>query len=203
MLKLIPYRFLFLTLSVLAGSARAEITLGNATYQGTGCPPGSVEIVSTPDQTALSVLYSQFSVQVAPRKSTNKICSVKVPILNIPYDKMVLISQSDFQGFVSLPRKGAFATFKGESILRRKGQLIGYDIFFKKVFAPFADNFYTDRLKKFGLKSGCGGSAELEIKTRIGIVNPTKESASFTIDTSNLVSDSESPLRINLAYCRP
>lgn len=182
--------------------SQAEIQWGTPSYVGSGCPEGSVETVLSPDQESIVLLFSRYSITVPPKRTMMKRCHLRIPISNIPNDKKVLITQSEFQGFLSLP-KNAQSVFQAYFKLVRAGQILNFDASVTREKGPYEDNFYSEKTQTVGLNSGCGGNAQLEINTQIGILNNSKESASYTIDSTNVVSSTAVPFKIHLVNCRP
>ncbi len=61
-----------------------SINLEDATFGGNGCPEGSVQIVSSPDEKTISVLFSEYIAttdlyNLRVRKSCNLALPVRVP----------------------------------------------------------------------------------------------------------------------------
>lgn len=61
-----------------------SINIADATFGGNGCPEGSVQVVSSPDEKTISVLFSEYIATTDPynlrvRKSCNLALPVRVP----------------------------------------------------------------------------------------------------------------------------
>lgn len=184
--------------SLFAGSAEAELIVGTPTFSGSGCPASSVETVVTPDQSAISILFSEFTKVVPSARVGSVSCNMTIPISNIPSDKKLVVTQNDFSGFLSLP-KGAQSAFTATSLLKQYGVVVGGSSIYEVDYGPYNDSFYVEKNDRFATL-GCGGAAQLNIDARMTIVNMGRESASFTLDTSNLVTGS-AEFHLSLAQC--
>lgn len=90
-------------------------TLGEPSYNGSGCPRGSASAALSPDFSALTILFDSYAAAAggATRKSMDrKTCNIAVPV-NVPQGKSVTLFTIDYRGFNSIPR-GAYATFNAE-----------------------------------------------------------------------------------------
>ena len=56
--------FTFLGLSGLTQKAHASFQFGEITARGRGCPEGTTQVVKSPDQKAMSILFDQFMAEV-------------------------------------------------------------------------------------------------------------------------------------------
>lgn len=105
-------------LAILASSLTSfadNPTLGEPTYNGSGCPRGSASAALSPDFTALTILFDTYSATAggASRKLMDrKTCNIAVPV-HVPQGKSVTLFTIDYRGFNSIP-KGAYATFNAE-----------------------------------------------------------------------------------------
>lgn len=174
--------------SIVSGPALAELVVGTPSFYGSGCPAASVETVVTPDQSSISLLFSKFTTVVGSARIGSVACNVTIPLSGIPSNKKVVVTQNDFSGFLSLPR-GAHSIFSATSLLKQFGVVVGGSSIYEVDYGPYADSFYVEKSDQFATL-GCGGTAHLNIDARMTIVNMGRESASFTLDTSNLVTGS-------------
>lgn len=87
------------------------IKLGKPTYEGSGCPSGTVSAVLSPDKNELSVLFAAYVAQTRPGRSFDrKTCNVAIPI-TVPRGLSVSIFRVDTRGFAVIPR-GAEGTYR-------------------------------------------------------------------------------------------
>lgn len=87
-----------------------DIQVLGVTYQGSGCPQGSVNTVFSPDVSAFSILYDQFVMDVGGQTqetTDTKSCEVQIRV-KLPFGTALNVESADFRGFVSLDG-GVFA----------------------------------------------------------------------------------------------
>ncbi|NDG85880.1 MAG: DUF4360 domain-containing protein, partial [Proteobacteria bacterium] len=78
-----------LALAPIGASAQIpvdQIRLGTPTYQGTGCPLGTVSAQLSPDARSLSILFGQFQAEaggMTGKTVDRKACNVAIPV-NVP-----------------------------------------------------------------------------------------------------------------------
>lgn len=107
-----------LTIAVLALSiaAEAQISLGQPSYGGNGCPAGSASVSLTPDAKTMSILFDSFSAEAGNttgRRIDRKSCNLRVPI-NVPNGYSVALIGIDYRGFNAIPGSGAYTQFDAE-----------------------------------------------------------------------------------------
>lgn len=147
---------------LFCGVIRAEnVQLGTPTYLGTGCTPGSVATSLSPDASELSILFSEYVVDVSgPNSIASKQCSFSIPI-HIPKGLSVSIAKIDYRGYNGLP-KGAEAVFSVDYFfLGFSGRP------YSKTFKGELDREYvvTDKLKIADAWSNCGGDFNIRVNT--------------------------------------
>ncbi|MBC7466705.1 MAG: DUF4360 domain-containing protein [Bdellovibrio sp.] len=109
----------FLTLAttlILALSAEAQISLGQPSYGGSGCPSGSASVSLTPDGQTMSVLFDSFKAEAGnttARRIDRASCNLRVPI-NVPQGYSVALISVDYRGFNAVPGQGAYTQFDAE-----------------------------------------------------------------------------------------
>ncbi|KAJ3260287.1 hypothetical protein HK103_000922 [Boothiomyces macroporosus] len=82
-----------------------EVTINQITYQGDGCPQGSVEAIISADATVFTLLYSSFVASSGPGVALSenlKQCSVVVD-LNHAHGYTYTALNLDHRGYVSVP----------------------------------------------------------------------------------------------------
>jgi hypothetical protein len=84
-----------------------EVFVQSITYDGTGCPEGSVAQSFSADRTSFTLIFDQFVATkgpgVAPSENT-KTCQVNLD-LKVPQGWQYSIGTVDYRGFVALPKK--------------------------------------------------------------------------------------------------
>lgn len=105
------FPFLILSIVLLSGAvtqAQSEISFGQFSYRGSGCPKGSANLSLDPAQNALSIMFDQFIAEAGSTTSKSvdeKSCSISIPI-QLPEDYSLSISQVEVQGFNLIPAYG-------------------------------------------------------------------------------------------------
>lgn len=97
------------------------VQLSEAKYLGSGCPPGSVGSVLSPDQNEVSLLFDQFLVEAGqekPRDSRGCRIQMELKISNGNY--RLRVDDVDFRGAVIIPR-GASASLSARHAILATG----------------------------------------------------------------------------------
>jgi hypothetical protein len=107
-------KFIFLFAIVLLLSSNElwarGLKLGQPNYQGSGCPGGSVSLIVSPDESAVSVLFSSFVVEAGGetnKRLDDKTCNIAVPI-EVPAGYSLSVATVDYRGYVFSPRQSIF-----------------------------------------------------------------------------------------------
>ena len=81
-----------------ADNGGGYVDVSNMKVFGSGCPDGSVNIISSTDEKTVTVLFSSYYVQTTDDKTFDrKSCNIAVPF-NIPENKQVALYQLDYRG---------------------------------------------------------------------------------------------------------
>ncbi|MEU4564782.1 DUF4360 domain-containing protein [Actinoplanes sp. NPDC023936] len=111
-----------------------EMVIDVVKTNGTGCPPGTAEVIVSPDNKAFTVSYSKFLAQVGPEaKDTDarKNCQLLLNVL-VPDGYTYAVAGADYRGYASLQKgvtatESAFYYFQGEShTTKTEHELVGY-----------------------------------------------------------------------------
>lgn len=132
------YKLLFILLiSALPGFA-VDISLGEPSYGGTGCPQGSAAAVLSQDGKSLSLLFDQYVVEaggISGNLTARKSCNIAVPV-HVPQGVSLSVFQVDYRGFNSLPPQ-SYSQFRVEYFFAgSKGPA------YKKTFAGAQQDFF-------------------------------------------------------------
>lgn len=87
-----------------APAPSGQITIDVVQVNGSGCRPGSATVAVSPDNTAFTVTYSEYTAQVGKdAKATDfrKNCQLGLSV-NVPQGYTFAIAQADYRGFASL-----------------------------------------------------------------------------------------------------
>ncbi len=95
---------IFLSALAVRAADMSSVRVTGVTYQGSGCPQGSVTPVFSPENSQFSLLYSAFTLNVggATMQTTDTMgCEVLIN-LRVPFGYTVNVDSADFRGFISL-----------------------------------------------------------------------------------------------------
>jgi hypothetical protein len=182
-------------LMVAMGSASAfaqvpvdQIRLGTPTYQGTGCPFGSVSAQLSPDARSLSLLFGQFQAEaggMSGKTVDRKACNVAIPV-NVPIGFSVSVIKIDYRGYHRLPLN-ASSTFDVEYFFAGQGGPA-----YHKNFVGATDGNFTlnnTLIATSSVWSPCGEDVNLRTNTSIAVQsNVMNEQAIMTLDSADISS---------------
>ncbi len=177
-----------------APDQRMTIRVVNA--NGSGCPDRTAEITVSPDNTAFTVTYSDYTAQVGPKSSPldfRKNCQLALDV-QVPSGFTFAIASADYRGYASLAR-GAWAQesanyyFQGHSRTTR---------FEHNLTGPFADDW--QRSDRVGIASlsylPCGERRYLNINTDLRVNRGTSDAHTYT----SFISMDSTDAAINTVY---
>jgi hypothetical protein len=81
-----------------------KITISVVTVNGSGCPAGTAAVAVSPDNTAFTVTYSQYSASVgvgAKPTDLRKNCQINLQV-HVPQGFTYAIAQADYRGYASV-----------------------------------------------------------------------------------------------------
>lgn len=148
--------------SIMASAA--GLRLGQPAYGGTGCPAGTASVTLSPDETAVSILFDNYTTEAG--YTTNKTidrksCNISIPV-SVPQGYSVSIFQVDYRGYNAVPAGGS-TSFNAEYFWAgSRGPRIT-----RTFYGPVNDNFtLTDELIASTLVwAPCGASVNLRVNT--------------------------------------
>ncbi|MUN38875.1 DUF4360 domain-containing protein [Actinomadura litoris] len=94
-------------------SGPTKVTISVASVNGSGCPTKTASVVVSPDNTAFTVAYSQYTAQAGGNSSPTdgrKNCQISL-IVHVPGGFTYAIAATDHRGYASL-QSGAIASQK-------------------------------------------------------------------------------------------
>lgn len=162
------------------------VVLGDPSFTGNGCLPGTSSAALSPDGSTISIIYDNFIANAGGTSGVpmdRKQCIVSIPV-TIPPNTKIAITEVDYRGFNALPDRGytqftvdfALSGFKGPRILRR---FVG----------PLQADFSAiNKLKKPDVRySQCGQSqVVLNVNANITTVsNGKQEQTSAGVDSTD------------------
>lgn len=175
------------TSTVITSPPPDKIVVDVVTVNGSGCPAGTAAIAVSPDNTAFTVTYSNYTALVGPTATTldwRKNCQLNI-IVHVPSGFSYAINQADYRGFADLAA-GATALEKASYYFQgsSKTDMIQHD--FK---GPFSDNWHTTDVTEEGqlVYSPCGELRNFNINTEVrvsaGTSNPKTTTSFITMDS--------------------
>lgn len=93
----------------------AVFSLGKPKMFGSGCPDGSVEVITSADGQTVTVLFSQYSAQTNYKKTFDRAsCNLAIPV-DVENGSSVGVFSVDYRGFTSVPSaSGSYSKFSAE-----------------------------------------------------------------------------------------
>lgn len=161
------------------------IQLGYPAYGGNGCPAGTASAVVSPDGSALSIIFDQFTTEAGQgsgRTMDRKSCNIAVPV-HVPNGFSISIIAVDYRGFVSLPQ-GASARLTAEYFFAgMRGPQFMKDFFGRQ------DTDYTFN-NQLGVQamvwSPCGADVNLRVNAAMMVRNAGYQTAMATVDSADM-----------------
>jgi len=146
---------------------------------GSGCPEGSVSVISSTDGNTVTVLFSGYYAQTDGSDTFDrKSCNLAVPF-NIDPNKQVGLYQIDYRGYTWVPEEsGSETTFQVEYFFAGiKGAIV------KRAYETEENIVITDTVPM--IWSPCGGSEIFRINSSMGAKKEDKEDQDtfITIDS--------------------
>jgi len=138
-----------------------NIDAENMQVFGSGCPAGSVNVISSSDGNTVTVLFSGYYAQTEGIDTFDrKSCNLAVPF-NINPNKQVALYQIDYRGYTWVPQdNGSETTFQVEYFFAGlKGPIV------KRTYEEEENIVITDTVPM--IWSPCGGSEIFRINTSI------------------------------------
>lgn len=189
--------FLFFTFP--SNSFANFLQLGNLSYQGSGCPSGTLSAILTPDGQGLSLLFDQFIAEAGGVNSSGerqkwdlKNCVITMNFI-VPTGQQMTIKKIDYRGFSGLPQGSKGKVQIRYSFSRRQG-LVYTDVFQGEKFQDF---FFSHSIEsRSRVWSACQENPLLQIHAELeSRSNGRRESAQMTLDSA----DATAGLRYELA----
>jgi len=144
---------------------RGEVYFERISYNGSGCPQGSVYENLASDNKAFTLTFAEYFAEADSNKRVDrKFCQLTID-LKIPQGFQFAIGTFDYRGFVALDR-GAMAMHQTSYYFQGQGRTGGVS---KQIRGPIQDDFFFR--EQVGLASivwsPCGETRALNIKTSI------------------------------------
>ena len=165
-----------------------QIQLGTPSYNGTGCPLGTVSATLSPDAQSLSILFGAFQAEAggtSGKTVDRKACQIAVPV-RVPQGYSVSVIKIDYRGYKRLPYN-ASGTFDVEYFFAgRNGPA------YHKNFVGAEDGNFTlnnTLVATANVWSDCGADVNLRTNTSIAVqTNQFNEQTMLTLDSADISS---------------
>jgi hypothetical protein len=177
------------TLTITPTVPPSAMTIDVVTVLGSGCPTGTAAVAVSPDNTAFTVTYSQYTAQVglgATPTDFRKNCQLNLKV-NVPSGFTYAISEVNYRGFASLA-SGATGLERANYYFQGS-PLTGY---ISHPFAgPLADDWQANDTVDIAalVFAPCGAQRNLNINTELrvaaGTSDPTKTTSFMTMDSTD------------------
>ena len=192
----------WVTHSVLAGALL--FCLPVLADEVNGCPEGSYSIVLSPDGTALSLLFDQFTIEsgrISGSEIQSKVCRISYP-LKLPANNSIGVYKVDYRGFAKLAAKQQ-AELAVQYFLGPHDNEHGR-VFKRKIKGPKeGDYLFTETIGAGQMKrAGCGATARLDVGITLSLDAKLQTGqAMATLDTSDSAPAGALVFHLNLKKC--
>ena len=196
--------FISISLGAIAQAAPAapHVTFGDAEAHGSGCPNGTVHSTTSPDQTALSILFDQFVARAeGDRHHDSARCLIHVP-LTVHGKYQAQVVSVDYRGYNALT----------ENTASRITAVFGFDLKWHHWYLPFYRNqrqktFQGPNTDPFDIAGAfrmpkwtpCGQSVRLVLDTKIEAVSGVGGEAKIGVDSIDAVN---APIKLAVNWRR-
>lgn len=166
-----------------------NVTAGEPTYAGNGCPQGTMRAVFAPDYLSFTLLFDGFVAEVSEGKRVDVMnCTIVLP-LRLPGNMQMEVTRVDFRGFVGLPASGNAVLHSVFNFRGVRGDKDRMNLRYR-FQGPLSEDYQlsSDVLSPNGTPdtevSPCGGQVHLRISNQVRIMsrNPN-ETAMVTLDS--------------------
>jgi hypothetical protein len=162
------------------------VRLGTPSYNGTGCPLGTISASLTPDGQSLSLMFGSFQVDAGGntgRTIDRKACQIGIPV-QVPQGISVSVIKIDYRGYNRLPLN-ASGTFDVEYFFAGQNGPA-----YHKSFVGATDGNFTlnnSLVATANVWSPCGADVNLRTNTSIAVqTNQFNEQAMLTLDSADI-----------------
>lgn len=191
-----------LVLAISKAAQAQTFEMGEARFQGNGCPSGTATAVVSPDRNEISILFDRFSVELSANRNVNiATCQLIVPLYNITPGYAIEAVSFDYRGFANLPKGAALLTSDGFISARgnagvRKEKIVGT-----------GDFFISQRVLQSRPGRKCAKSNTEQINLQVSLaLNSGKQGRQteglVTLDTADVGSDGGLKIGVELRPCK-
>ncbi len=162
-----------------------QVSLGQPSYGGSGCPNGSVSAQLSPDAQSLSILFDNFQAEaggITGRTVDRKACNIAIPV-QVPQGYSVSVIKIDYRGYQRLP-VNASSSFEVEYFFAGQN-----GPGFRRNFIGLQDGNFTlsnSLMATANVWSACGESVNLRTNASIAVqTNAFNEQTLMAIDSAD------------------
>lgn len=172
-----------------------KITIDIASVNGTGCKPGSAAVAVTPDKTAFTVTYSEYTARTGGGSNPldfRKNCQIALNV-HVPQGYTYAIASADYRGFASLNR-GATAMQRANYYFAGMSQTAQSTHNFR---GPLGDSWFANDSTPVSalVYAPCGAQRFLNINTELRV-----NQGSASPNTTNFMTMDSTDGSINTIY---
>jgi hypothetical protein len=178
-----------LALSIIAISlpaySQSGLSLGRASYGGTGCPAGTATVALSRDKKSLGLRFDRYEVAAGGgtgRTFDRKSCNLAIP-LSVPSGISVAVVAAEYRGVNRLPAS-AKAQFRAEYFFAGGRGPVATRAFNGPLQGRFA---FGDKVTaKTRVWSACGADVILRTDTSLRVSTAAKRAASSSIKSQEI-----------------
>ncbi|MEQ6290500.1 DUF4360 domain-containing protein [Vogesella sp. GCM10023246] len=180
------------------------LCLPAAAQESNGCPEGSYSVVTSPDGTTLSILFSQFNIASrmnALSGAQRKVCHIASP-LNLPAAHSIGVYKVDYRGFAKLAAKQE-AGLAVQYFLGPHDNEHGR-VFKRKIKGPHENDYlFTENIGAGQMKRvGCGATAMLDVSIELSLDGDRRAGEALaSLDTTDAAPGAALVYHLNLKKC--
>ncbi|KAJ3271346.1 hypothetical protein HDV01_006851 [Terramyces sp. JEL0728] len=177
-------QILYFASAICAQLAPGEVTINQITYQGDGCPDGSVQSVLSPDATVFTVLYSSFVASSGPgvaATENKKACTVVVDLKHA-HGYTYTALNLDYRGYISVPA-GLNAELKTSHYFDTEPDTPNFQHVFP---GPFDNDYLFSATNPVKQRNACGVKSRARLRTVIRLFGKNTDTLAGYISGDSL-----------------
>jgi hypothetical protein len=190
---------LLLSQSLAMPPPAAEVIINEATSEGSGCPPGSIDVVISPDRQVVTLGFDKFQAYIGQgvlSGESSKTCDIRLN-LDYPGGYSYNIMQTTYHGFLQLDNGVVFTieteyqyvTPVGTQVgrrLQRQAKLAGEE------YEQGEEYHETDFIPvESRVNSPCGSNVDLIIRTKLSLSTNNSTAGGTLTDDHRTISFTE------------
>lgn len=154
-------------------------------YKGAGCPRGSVATTVSPDNSALSFLFSSFSFDVRQGVQDGRNCNLRFQVTP-PVGYQLKVVKIDYRGFAALS-SGATARMNSQVLQQGSGTVRTIGETNHDFAGPMNDVFLLTAGSADGAWTSCSGQPVVfNISSWLEVINRSNDVATMSVDSGDM-----------------